>query len=217
MEKLPSIPIQESKQKDDFKFQQDIPKKTHPDQKYINALLNNDAAVLNELYEKFSSKIKWMVLRNNGTETDAADIFQDALLSIYNKAKKQDFVLTCPLDAFLYHICKNRWISEIEKRKLHKQRFVDLARIENGNTESYRLAEGCLLQQDRKKLLETALRKLSSGNRKLLELCWSGKSMEEVASILHVSYSYARKKKSQCIAKLIRFVKETPEFNSLKG
>ena len=54
----------------------------HPDQKYINALLENDATVLEELYQRFSEKIKWMIIRNNGTETDAADIFQDALLSI---------------------------------------------------------------------------------------------------------------------------------------
>ena len=34
----------------------------HPDQKYVEALLNNDPLVLEELYEKFSGKIKWMIL-----------------------------------------------------------------------------------------------------------------------------------------------------------
>jgi hypothetical protein len=55
---------------------------SHPDQKYVEALLNNDMVLLKEVYQKFSGKIKWMVLQNNGTVDDAADIFQEALLSI---------------------------------------------------------------------------------------------------------------------------------------
>ena len=51
----------------------------HQDQKYIDALINNDPHLLEELYEKFPGKIKWMVLHNNGSEADAADIFQEAL------------------------------------------------------------------------------------------------------------------------------------------
>ena len=38
-----------------------------------------------------------MILQNSGTETDAADIFHDSLMSIYNKAKTVDFELTCPM------------------------------------------------------------------------------------------------------------------------
>jgi len=92
--------------------------KTHPDQKYIDALLSNDGVLLNELYQKFSGKVKSMVLQNNGTEIDAADIFQDALLSVYHKAKTNGFALTCPLEAFLYRICKNKWMNKPGKRKV---------------------------------------------------------------------------------------------------
>ena len=40
--------------------------------------------------------------------------------------------------------------------------------------------------------------------------------MDEVAKKLKVSYAYARKKKSECMAKLITLVKQSPKFNSLK-
>ena len=97
----------------------------HPDQKYIDALLKNDSALLDELYTKFSGKIKNMVLQNNGAEADAADIFQEALLSIYNTAKKGDFTLTCPFEAFLYRICNNKWLNELNKRKTGRVTFID--------------------------------------------------------------------------------------------
>src|SRR5437764_1435587 len=101
------------------------PANIHSDQKYIDALLNNDTVLLGELYQKLSGKIKWMVLQNNGSEAEAADIFQDALLSIYDKAKNNNFTLTCPLDAFIYLICKNKWINELNKRKTRKVTFTD--------------------------------------------------------------------------------------------
>lgn len=188
----------------------------HPDQKYIEALLNNDEVLIGELYTKFSAKIKWMVLQNNGNETDAADVFQDALLSIYHKAKSQDFVLTCPLDAFLYLVCKNKWLNELSKRKTHKVTMGDTDGYNNIGEDEFKLAEDCRLQEARKELLNRKLAELGESCQKLLQLSWSDKSMEEVAAILNVSYGYARKKKSECMAKLIALVKGANEFNSLK-
>src|SRR6186997_1359400 len=96
-----------------------------PDQKYINALLTNDAGLLDELYKKFSGKIRWMVLQNSGTDTDAADIFQDALLAIYYKAKTGNLVLTCPFEGFLYAVSKNKWMKELSKRRKMEVTNVD--------------------------------------------------------------------------------------------
>src|SRR5690606_6286839 len=155
----------------------------HPDQKYIEALLHNDLELLDELYQKYSGKIKWMVLQNNGTEADAADIFQDALLSIYHKARTKGFVLTCPLDAFLYLICKNKWLNELGKKK---GRPVTINGDEGYNIgeDSFQLAEDYSLQEERMKLLTEKLTELGDACRNLLHLSWSGKTMEEVAEDL---------------------------------
>lgn len=189
----------------------------HPDQKYIYALVNNDAALLDELYRRFSGKIRWMVLQNSGTETDAADVFQDALLSIYQKARTGNFVLTCPLEAFLYLICRNKWMNELNKRKPYRSKALtgDEQQDDVGE-DSFKLAEDCMTKNARKDLLMQKLTELGEGCRKLLKLSWSGLSMEEVANTLHVTYGYARKKKSECMARLITLVKESDQFNGLK-
>ena len=172
--------------------------------------------MLDELYRKFSGKIKGMILNSNGTEDDAADIFQDALLSVYDKAKKNgSFTLTCPLDAFLYLICKNRWINELKKRKNAKVTITD-AEGYNISEDSFKLAEEFILQQQRKTFLLEKLEELGNTCRELLLLSWSEKSMDDVAGILNMSYGYARKKKSDCIGKLIVLVKESREYNFLK-
>src|SRR6478672_6395185 len=182
----------------------------HPDQKYIDALLNNDPVLLEEIYRKFSGKIKWMVLQNNGTETDAADVFQDALLSIYNKARSKEFILTCPLDAFLYLVCRNKWMNELSKRKSHRVTFTDDDGYNTIGEDSFRLAEDCKLQEARKDLLNQKLAELGERCKNILNLSWGGKSMDEVAKMLGLTYGYARKKKSECMEKLIKLVQQSP-------
>lgn len=188
----------------------------HPDQKYINALVNNDTVLIKELYEKFSGKIKWMVLQNNGTETDAADVFQDALFSIFNKAKSGGFILTCPFEAFFYLVCKNNWMNELSKRKIRKVTSNDPGGYNDIGEDHLKLAEECAMQQARTRLLHEKLSELGEGCRQLLKISWSGISMEEVAISLNVSYGYARKKKSECMSKLITLVKKSSAFNALK-
>ena len=187
----------------------------HPDQKYIDALVKNDRALIEELYQKYSGKIKWMVLQNNGTVTEAADIFQDALLSIYKKAVNQDFTLTCPLDAFLYVTCKNRWLSELNKRKSNKVTISSFG-VYNVDRDSIKLAEEFKLEQERRDLVTEKLGELCEDCRQLLQLNWSGKPLREVAGLLNVTYGYARKKKCECIQKLIESVRHSSQFNSLK-
>lgn len=188
----------------------------HPDQRYITALLENDPTVLNELYNKYSGKIKWMILQNNGTETEAADVFQDALLSIYNKAKEGNFTLTCPFEAFLYLVCKNKWLNNLSKKKNQKVTNTDTDGFNYIGEDNFKLAEDCVLQQERNDLLAQKLNEMGQGCRDLLRLSWSGISMDEVAKKLNVTYAYARKKKSECMAKLVSMVRQAPNFNSLK-
>jgi RNA polymerase sigma factor (sigma-70 family) len=186
----------------------------HADQKYIDALLSNDLAIQKELYAKFSKKIKRMVMHNHGNETDARDVFQDALLCIYKKAKTGSFVLTCPFEAFLYAVCKCRWLKELIKRR---QKAITIGEdeecIENGGS---MLTDEIKLSAERDCLLNENFNALDNNCRRILQLSWSGKSMSEVAQTLHMSYNYARKKKSCCMSKLIARVKQSSAYNALR-
>ena len=187
----------------------------HVDQKYIDALLNNDEVLLREIYEKFSNKIKRMVLQQGGNENDAADVMQDALLAILNRAKKGNFVLTCPFEGFLYLICKRKWIKELKRTDRLKVTINNDSTFDRSDTSSG-LAEECMLFEERKVLIVRILKKMGVTCRELLYLSWEDKSMEEVAAILNISYGYARKKKSECMAKLIDLIHQSPEYNYLK-
>src|SRR5690349_1351749 len=122
----------------------------HPDQKYIDALLNDDKIVLKELYTKFFYRIKIMILQNHGCETDAADIFQDALIAIYHAVKKEAFTITSSFEAFLFVICRNKWMKELKKRKLRRVTFDADEEHTDIAEDSFRQSEECLLHEERK-------------------------------------------------------------------
>lgn len=189
---------------------------SHPDQKYIDALLKNNTVVLRELYRNFSAKIKWMVLKNNGTEEEAWDLIQESLLAIYRRALKEDFVLTCPFDAYFYMVCRKKWLNVLAKRKSDKTVTIEEDIRYNFEDDSFRLAEESIIEEERRQLLLQKIQELGAACRELLELSWSEKSMEEVAAILNYTYGYARKKKSECMAKLIQSVKQSPVFQKLE-
>jgi RNA polymerase sigma factor (sigma-70 family) len=187
----------------------------HPDNKYVTALLQNDTVLLDELYSKFSGKIKYMVMQNNGTEADAADVFQEAIVDIYKKAKG-GFTLTCPIEAFLYLICRNRWLNHITRKKYNNVTFADDEGYSNlVSDDSFANAEQILVAQNRKNLIEAKLAEMGESCRQLLQYNWGGKKLEEIAELMKTSYAYIRKKKGDCMGKLIELIKNSPDYKLL--
>jgi RNA polymerase sigma factor (sigma-70 family) len=188
----------------------------HQDQKYIDALINNDSTLQQEIYNKFSADIKCLVLQNNGSEADAGDLFQEGLVFIYKKAKSGKFTLTCPFGAFLYAVCRNKWLNELTKRKHAQVTLKEIQKYNNVNEDSFHSSDEIYLQQARKDLLLAKLSEMDEVCKKILFLSWNGKTMKQVARLLNLSYGYARKKKCECMAELVIAIEQSTEYNSLK-
>jgi RNA polymerase sigma factor (sigma-70 family) len=193
----------------------------HPDQKYIDALLKNDQKLLYELYQKCFPAIRTTVLKNNGTETDAADIFQDALVDLFRKAKTSPVILHASICAYLNGMCRNKWYDELGKKK-HLEEAFNHSKGNNAGEESFTLSEEHRLAQARLNLIRKKFEALGERCKELLRLSWRKNAMgkrrstDEIAEIFKVTSGYVRKKKSECIVKLIRLVMEDPEFKNLK-
>jgi RNA polymerase sigma factor (sigma-70 family) len=187
----------------------------HADQQYIEALLRNDSQLVADIYRRHADKITGMVVQNNGTPEDAADIMQEALMDIYKKAKTGNFILTCPLDAFLYLVCRNKWLMELRKRKNMPVTFTDTVKYEPGE-DARQVTEQLTNDRLRRELLMEKVNELKDGCKQLLQMSWAGMPMQEVARVMQMSYGYARRKKGECLGKLITMIKKTASFNTLK-
>ena len=61
----------------------------------LEGLLNRDTDVLDFIYDQYFYPVKVFISRNSGTEEDAKDIYQDAVLVIYQKVKEGNLALNC--------------------------------------------------------------------------------------------------------------------------
>ncbi len=91
--------------------------KTPSDKALIKGIAEKDHTVLHTLYERYFPMICKMVLQNSGNEEEAKDLFQEALLVLYNKSKKKDFVLTAQLQTYIYAVCRRLWLKQLQHRQ----------------------------------------------------------------------------------------------------
>ncbi|MCK8522534.1 sigma-70 family RNA polymerase sigma factor [Aquimarina sp. D1M17] len=188
--------------------------KPHADQKYIDALLQNDTAILTEIYQKFAPKVIGYIKKNSGNETQAKDIIQETLIVLYKQAKEKGLKLTCPFDAYFFLLCKRKWINELKKKSNNEVTINE--GVVSIDDESARFAEETALFEAKHELFTEMFDQLGKACKELLKATFTIKSMEEVAQKLGQSYGYVRKKKSLCIGQLTQLVQEAPKFNQLK-
>lgn len=190
-------------------------KKVHPDQHYVEALLANDHAQINELYAKFAPKVIAYICKNSGNETDARDIIQETLITIYDQAKTKGLQLTCPFDAYFFLICKRKWLNVLKKSG-NREVTINDERVSISD-DSVKQAADAQKFEEQQSLYLAVLSKMGEICKQLITLGFSAMTMQEIADHLGITYAYARKKKSLCIGKLTRLIKESPQYRMLKN
>jgi RNA polymerase sigma factor (sigma-70 family) len=178
---------------------------THADQRYVEGLLNNDNQLVDEIYRLFSPTVRYWVLQNSGGEDDAADIFQESLIDIYNQAKHKGLELTCPFQPFLLLVCKRKWLNEIKKRGLRQVTKSSDDLSEYGE-DVFAAAERVGVEEEKARLFFQQFERLGEKCREILRMSLTGERQEKIAALLGVSYGYLRKKKSECMATLMSWV-----------
>ncbi|MDC8002649.1 sigma-70 family RNA polymerase sigma factor [Aureisphaera galaxeae] len=186
----------------------------HDDQKYIDALLQNDGKRIQEIYTKFAPKVIGFVKQNSGDEDAAKDLIQEVLLIIYDQAKTKDLKLTCPFDAYFFMICKRKWFTRLKKSAKERVTNDPLAGFDSETLQDQ--VQQTEHFETKMQLFKELFQKLGDTCKEILQLSFGSFSMEEIASQLNISYAYARKKKSLCIGQLTKWAQESQVYKQLK-
>lgn len=163
---------------------------------YIKGLKSGDRKVLESLYNtNLKTVISW-IRKNGGSEDDGLDIFQDSLEAVIRKAYKNELKINSSFDAFLFRVCRNKWIDKIRKRKLdEKVRIVELDRYDN-ETGIEEIVEEVNHEQQLRHMLDGTFQKLSPLCQKLLKLVESNATTDEIVAQMEMNSSntmYRRK------------------------
>lgn len=85
------------------------------EQLLLRGLASNDSKAIETIYKENFKMVQALIINNNGTYDDARDIFQEAMITLYDKAKSDSFVLTSQIKTYLYSVCRRLWLKRLQQ------------------------------------------------------------------------------------------------------
>lgn len=167
------------------------------DSEILKRIVSRDERVLDHLYKKHYKMMFNIVLSNNGTEQEAKDIYQEALIVFWQKAINKDFVLTSKISTYLYSVCLNLWRKELDRKNKLSSETVD--------GEEYQTFE----KEERAKIVRECIGELGDVCKSVLSYYYfDGLSMEDIAKKMNfASTDTAKTKKYKCKKRLDELIK----------
>ena len=166
----------------------------------LEGLALNDRSVVEAIYRDNYPMIQAFILNNNGDSDEARDIFQEAMIVIFEKAVSGTFELNCLLKTYIYSVCRRLWL----KRLQQLQRYGSL--IEN--VEDTVAVEEDLEMHEKNNtdftLMEAAMGKIGEPCKSLLDAYYiQKKNMQEIASEFgYTNADNAKTQKYKCLMRL---------------
>jgi RNA polymerase sigma factor (sigma-70 family) len=173
---------------------------TDTEKDLLEGLSREDKGSIERIYKDNFSMIQYMILQNNGTNDDAADIFQEAMMVLFEKSRSADFTLNCQLKTFIYSVCRRLWLKKLNQ----SQRFS--LRVE-GLEESIPLDDEMETHEKRQEdflVMENAMNKIGEPCKSLLNAYYvQKKQMQEIATQFgYTNADNAKTQKYKCLVRL---------------
>lgn len=185
------------------------------DEAIIEGIKLKSQFVINYLYDNMFPGIKRFVDSYSGNEDDAQDIFQEAIIIVYQKVLEQHLELTSSFKTFFFAICKNLWFRRYsrtpDQRELDASIESEMLIYDDELIKELQIDEDMLkLGLYRKYFLE-----LEEDCQKMLKLYIKKASYEEIAELMgYKNENYAKTRKFLCKEKLKKKITNDPLYQN---
>ncbi len=166
----------------------------------FRAVGNNDKAAIEAVYKENYSLIQHFVISNNGSEDDARDVFQEAMMVLYEKSKLPEFELTCQIRTYLYSVCRRLWLKKLQQnRRIESQveLFEKVVPVEEDLEDHEKM-------NHQYQIMRTAMGKIGEPCKSLIEAFYvHRKNMLEIAGFFgYTNADNAKNQKYKCLVRL---------------
>lgn len=167
----------------------------------LQGLAAHDTEAIERIYRDNFELIQVYIIKNSGFADDARDIFQEAMVVLYEKSRSDAFQLNCQIRTFLYAVCRRLWLKRIQKEKRNYASALDI------NQASVPVEDELEKHEERNReldLLEDALNKIGEPCKSLLEAFYiQKKTMPEIADAFgYTNADNAKTQKYKCLVRL---------------
>ncbi|MEQ9405976.1 MAG: sigma-70 family RNA polymerase sigma factor [Cyclobacteriaceae bacterium] len=181
------------------------------DEHIIDGLRKGKKKIIKDVYENFYPHVKNHIIRNSGSEDDAKDVFQDAMMAIFQNVASKEFELTCQFKTYLHAVSSNIW-----KKRLRERRNNPVSMIDDFQEIPQEELEDAVLKMDRYKFYLKKFGEISEKCQEILKMFLNGVDMRRITEHFgFASISYTKKRKFQCKENLIKLIEGDPQYQLL--
>jgi RNA polymerase sigma factor (sigma-70 family) len=187
--------------------------KKYSDSDLLEAIKSPGSSDLNNaikfMYESYFEGLKKYTIQNSGTEEDAQDIFQDALVAFIDVVKKEKFRGESSIKTFLFTINRNLWLNELKKRGRSLKREIVFEHQKD--TAAMDVSEMIMENESKNEILHIVDKLGEKCKQILLAFYYENLSMKEI--LVQVEYETEqalRNKKSKCLKQLEEMLTSNP-------
>ena len=170
------------------------------EKKLLQGLARNDKKAAETIYKENYNMVQSMIINNNGSIDDARDIFQEAMIVLFENSKSSTFELNCQIKTYLYSVSRRLWLKRLQHLKKYGGQVENISEVvsveEEMEVHEQRSAEFGVM--------EKSLMNLGEPCKTLLEAYYmQKKSMVEIAgSFGYTNADNAKNQKYKCLMRL---------------
>ncbi len=166
----------------------------------LEGLAKNDKAAVEAIYKDNFNMVQSFILNNNGSTDDARDIFQEAMIVLYEKSRVANFSLHCQLKTYIYSVCRRLWLKRLQQLNRFTGQVESLEEVVPVEEE---LENHEKLNADFM-MMEQAMSKIGEPCKSLLEAYYiQKKHMQEIAEGFgYTNADNAKTQKYKCLMRL---------------
>ncbi len=181
----------------------------------IRRFAANDRQTLETIYKENYPAVVHYVVKNNGEETDAKDIFQDAVLAAWLNVKEGKFDInngSASLGGYIYQIAKFKWLDKLKSKK-HRSTIRLVVDERNDDTDAE--VDELDIQEKRLKGLSEMYQNLGDKCKAILtRFYYDKKSLAEIGKDLNYDAATLRTLKYRCMNKLRQMYQDKMDVKS---
>lgn len=180
----------------------------------LTGIKEENSHVLYFVYQNFYPQVETFILIAHGSTFDAQDVFQDAMVVIYNKVKRTNFELKYSFGTYLFSVSKYIWFKELKRRQKENsylEAMNDDQSIDSDIEEAY-------IKMEKRKLILDHFMTLSPQYQRLLTLFFEKTPISEITKIMNYSSDqYTKNRRNYCKGLLVNEIRKNPRFNELRN
>jgi len=184
------------------------------DEEIIVGLRKRDNRVLQYIYKNSFNAVKQLVVHNAGSDSDAEDVFQEALIIIFKKLRDDDgFQLTANFTTYLYSIARLIWLKHLKQIKK-----IEIDPLNRDMEERIEFEEPLPVEDKdlRMAIYQRTLSQIPEDCQKILRLTAEDVTSREIARRLGFrSEGYVRKRRHFCKEYLVNKIKDDAEYQAM--